>query len=149
MTSFSFLSPGTYIPAALVAGAVTAFAARRMGRNPFLWFFIGAFFGLLLAGGALFLLYKFPTKNRPAHSKSSTGDLPAGIKNETLPLFFEKNEWYYLNESHQQQGPVPFASLKTSWKQGNIVEKTYVWSLGMEAWRVIRELPQLHASLEN
>lgn len=52
-------------------------------------------------------------------------------------------EYYYLDATHQQVGPLSLEQLQES----DIAPDTQVWHDGMEAWQPARELPELAAKL--
>ncbi|WP_407404860.1 GYF domain-containing protein [Sodaliphilus sp.] len=52
-------------------------------------------------------------------------------------------EYYYLDATHQQVGPLSLEQLQES----DITPDTQVWHDGMEAWQPARELPELAAKL--
>ncbi len=84
------------ILAALLTGALGAYLAHRRGRNPYIWFCIGSFFGILVR-----LRSSSPQKKNSPKAKP-------GSPKEERPLQTIQGPsdkfWYYLNPEHQQVG---------------------------------------------
>jgi GYF domain 2 len=131
----------------LLIGIATAYFANQRGRDPFIWFIVGMFLGLL----GLALLFFLP-------SYSSEGQLSEESEKhvETSPeepAFSDRSheylikEWFYLDGQRQQQGPMRFEALKSVWGQGRLSIESYVWCDGMENWKKIEELPFLKKAL--
>lgn len=57
--------------------------------------------------------------------------------------------WYYLDEQHEQQGPVSLIALRELWKTGRLLPTAFVWSKGMFQWKKVEELPDLKNELES
>jgi len=113
---------------ALAMGGIAAYLAKRKKKDPFLWFCIGAFFGLL---GVLYL-YFFA---KPA-KKTEEPPLSTVVKASTLPQKF----WYYLDQENHQFGPMSFEALNQAWKDGKVSINTYVWNEDLESWKPFGEL---------
>jgi len=111
-------------------GVLSAFMAFRRGKNPYLWFFIGALFGLL----GIFALFlpsfqkKKPRAMGPLFKTSIVGPI--------------NKFWYYLDESHKQVGPVSLYALKKAWEGKQIHEKTFVWHEELEDWKMLENFLQ-------
>ena len=133
---FSFIlvshMPALFTPltlcAALLTGCLGAFLAKRRGRNPYNWFFIGFFFGVL---GTLTIFFA-PNKKQ----------LPAVATEPPLPTIQGplNKFWYYLDGSHNQIGPMSHQSLTTEWRQGKISATTYVWHEELPEWKLLKDL---------
>lgn len=120
---------------AILTGALGAFLAKRRGRNPYLWFFIGSFFGILGA----FTIFFAPRKQRAAPKEERKEDLP---KIELPPSIQGPSNkfWYYLNSDRQQVGPMSLDALTADWRQGKISLTTYVWHEELPDWKPLQEL---------
>lgn len=116
----------------LLQGSIAAYCAKRKGRNPYLWFAIGCFFGILGIFAIFFL------KKQAQTSSPSTQNSPTIPNRKSLPY----RSWYYLDEANQQFGPIPTAILENAWEEGRILPSTYVWHEGMENWKTWQEVCQ-------
>ncbi len=115
----------------VIQGSIAAYYAKRKGRNPYLWFAIGCFFGIF---GIFALFFLKQPKKAP---------LPAATPTPTrksLPY----RQWYYLDQDTKQNGPLSTSALETAWEEGKINEATYVWYEGMENWKRWQEVCQEH-----
>ncbi|MDP1609003.1 MAG: DUF4339 domain-containing protein [Chlamydiales bacterium] len=119
------------IALSVCVGTLSAYLAFRQGRNPYLWFCIGTFFGLI----GVFALFIAPPKRKPQPTPPST--LPA-IPEQVIIGPSDKF-WYYLNEAHEQLGPMSFQALNRAWKQGTITIKTFVWHEQLSDWKPLEE----------
>ncbi len=82
-------------------GWVNSYFAQKRGRNPYLWFFLGVFFGPFPLI-ALFLMPSF-------ESQEKTEEKPKIIETEAIRVSphspFDQYDWYYLDEARKQHGP--------------------------------------------
>lgn len=138
-----------------VIGCLTAYYAKRQGRNPYLWFMIGFLFGIF---APLVLFYLSFIKNT-----GDTNGMPGmTVSNpdpelEKSPELHSKDEqklreeeeklWFYLDQSHQQMGPVSIIALRELWNRGQLGLNTYVWTEGMQEWQKVDVLVDLKAIL--
>jgi len=115
----------------LFFGGFSAYLARRQGKNPFLWFFLGMFFGLF---GLVFLLFSpKPAKARRRAQRQKEEPTTIDITPKVDPS--HKNKfWYYLDPENRQNGPMSFDALVRDWKEGKVGPKTYVWNENLEEW---------------
>jgi hypothetical protein len=136
----------------LIIASFTAYYANRKGRNALLWFIIGVLLGVF---APLILLF-FPSVTNEeskngilAKTISSSDPSPESIHDtDELKQKEEENKlWYYLDQNHQQMGPVSVIALRELWKRGLLELNYYVWSDGMEKWEKVDNLPQLKAIL--
>ena len=140
----------------LLIASFTAYYANRKGRHPVLWFIIGILLGLF---APLILLFLSSVKDQASSDGSPTMNVsnphPAlkefsqtQLETQSLSPDNEKL-WYYLDQEHQQMGPVSIIALKSLWNRGLLELTSYVWSDGMEQWERIENLPELKASLDH
>ena len=113
---------------AIACGAVAALFARKRGRSPYKWFFLGFFFGLLGLFAAVFFL--------PSASKRTVSPIQ---KPEPRILGPTHKFWYYLDANHQQVGPVSYNALSDFFKKGTVSSATYVWNEEMDDWKYLKE----------
>ncbi len=113
----------------LIFGATSAYMARTRGKNPYLWFFLGMFFGVF-GILALYLTSRSKKKKEP-----TTIDI--------TPQFYpihKDNLWYYLDPANLQNGPMSFDALVGAFKAGKVSDKTYVWNETLENWKPFSDL---------
>ena len=129
------LTPATIL-AALLFGAISAYLAHRRGRSPYKWFFIGFLFGIL---GLFAVFMAPPIKNKKAAAAVTS---PQQIQGKLLPAIQGPSDkfWYYLDPSHQQQGPMSHNALTSAFHQGKISLSTYVWNEEMADWTLLQKL---------
>jgi hypothetical protein len=137
----------------LLMGFSTAYFAQQRGRNPYLWFIIGIFFGLL---GLLFV-FLLPVVNADGSGsgfeekdiikgEDSSGDSPDFFAPSKSHDFFIK-DWFYLDSQSKQYGPISFDLLKKLVEEEKIQRSSYVWCVGMTGWKRIEEFDELKALL--
>lgn len=138
----------------LAMGCVAAYFASKRNRNPVVWFFIGVLLGLI---GVVLLFILPPVKIE----KEGSGPKNPSIRHVeyTSPLSHEETVtlevqpiapeemWYYLNEKHEQFGPVAFTKLRELYQGGTLSNFRYVWKEGMSDWKMIEELLDLQERL--
>lgn len=114
-------------------GLLASHFAKKKGRNPFIWFFIGltlGVFGVLLAWilPPAALKQPIPLPSSPLRPKSD-----AWLK-----------MWYYLDHTHQQKGPFDFADFAKFLKKKDFSETSFVWGEGMGTeWKRLADLPDI------
>ncbi|NGX54486.1 MAG: hypothetical protein KR126chlam2_00097 [Chlamydiae bacterium] len=117
----------------LFFGILSSHLAKKKGRNPRIWFFIGLLFGAF----GVALLYLLPLFEKLKAKK-------AVVQPKPLPPQSQRREfWYYLDTTHKQQGPVDFDHLTKVWKSQKIADHSYLWTDGMGDWKKLSELPDL------
>ncbi|MBS0626147.1 MAG: DUF4339 domain-containing protein [Verrucomicrobia bacterium] len=113
--------PTTFAISCLI-GTLSAYMAHRRGKNPYIWFSIGALFGLL---GVMAIFF---TSKKPEPK-------PVPVKPPEPTLAGPSDKfWYYLDPDHQQMGPLSLDALKRTWKEGKINDSTYVWHEDLSDW---------------
>jgi hypothetical protein len=121
----------------LFFGLLASFLAKKKRRNPVTWFFFGLFFGLIGAL-VLFLLPPVPLKRPPP--------TPARPLRSDVWL----KMWYYLDSSHQKQGPFEFSDFAKFWKEERFHETSLVWGEGMGTeWKRLVDLPELTQEIKD
>ncbi len=136
----------------LIIASFTAYYASRKGRNPLLWFIIGILLGIF---APLILLF-FPAvkPDQVDNGMPTMTVLPPDPDHQQLPqpppapadLKRQEEEeklWYYLDQNHQQEGPVSSVALRELWNRGQLEVNSYVWTNGMEQWEKVDNLPEL------
>ncbi len=136
----------------IVGGVIFGFLcsrqAKKKNKNSLLWFQLGFLFGAvaLIAFFLLGLKEKANSqklvKEAATASASSNAEIPPPLedkRNTTL----DKREWYYLDKENKQVGPITFDLLKKEHSDNKILDKTLLWSLGMEDWKSFDQLSYL------
>lgn len=119
----------------VLIGYITSRQAVRRGRNPTFWFFVGMVFGVF--GLLTLLLLPGPMRK---HEPEKAAVTPAPSQPSTLPDDIQGKFWYYLDNEHQQQGPVSFDKLKDTWQKQEISEQTFIWNESLDGWKKIKEI---------
>lgn len=140
----------------IVAGTICAYIAKKRGRRPQVWFFLGMVLGLL----GMIILFLLPDKKREQQEAllaNNNGMTPLSLANETVKRNEELDEakqpsintypWYYISEEPKQYGPIDLLTLKRAWKQDKLTANAYVWTSGMDNWEKVCELPQVEEEL--
>ncbi len=119
--------------------------ALKRGRNPIVWFALGAILGLL-AVIALYMLPKkamvLPAAGAPITSQTMEKEVTNGSAddiNRRPPELL----WYYLDKEDKQYGPMSFYALQKAWDDDQIIGSTYVWNEEMDNWKTLENLPDL------
>lgn len=130
----------TFLIAALFGG-ICAFYAKQRGRDPLNWFFIGIFLGVI----GLILLFILPVKKAPELAPQ-VDTLPVPTEEPVFPQndFLSSSKpplfWYYLDPENKQFGPMSFEGLQTAWKDGKVIDQTYIWNEEMSNWKHFGEV---------
>jgi len=116
------------------AGLISSYLAYRRGKNPLLWFLVGALFGLF---GVFALFFSGYIKKKPP--------TPVAKVIEPKPyLFGPANKfWYYLDASGTQVGPVSYNGMTTAWKDGTVPVTAFVWHEDLTDWKTLQDLIRL------
>lgn len=127
------------LPYFFLIGSITAYIAHfKKQRNPFLWFFIGFFFGLL----GLFTLFFLAKKKQQEISIKHSG--PTILIKNSLSL-----PWYYVNKDFNQEGPVSGRRLANLLETNVLTQETLVWNEDFTDWKKIKEVPEYIQILKN
>lgn len=134
----------------LCIGWLTSHYAEKRGRHPITWFFIGILFGL--CGFLLLFLLPSSIKKEETVVKKKIepvlSDSLEPFKKENI-AFCTSKEWFFLDQTHKQHGPIGFHILKAKWGEKTINSLTYVWSEGMDKWKKIQEMPDIQQFISN
>lgn len=113
-------------------GCIASYLAKRRGRNPLAWFFIGLFLGVL----GVLLVVILPNR---IHHKPFAPPPPSRPQRSEAWL----KMWYYLDPTHAQQGPLEFPDFVKHLRENRLSETSYVWGEGMKEWKRLVEMPDL------
>lgn len=123
------ISPATLI-AAFAFGAVGAYLAQKRKKNPYVWFCIGFFFGLI----GLFAIFFLPLKQKRGRKRTAIVKPIPTIEGPSDKF------WYYLDPTHNQIGPVSYQAITKFLHTGEISRTTYVWHEEMSDWKKLDDL---------
>jgi MFS family permease len=124
----------------LFFGLLASHFAKKRGRGPLGWFFIGLFLGII----GLLVLFLLPRVEKRSSTIPQKPLIPTQPKRSDAWL----KMWYYLDTTHIQQGPLEFPDLIKKWKEKGISEKSYIWGEGMKEWQRLAELPDVINEIE-
>jgi hypothetical protein len=117
------------IISAVVIGGIAAFLAYKRGRNPYAWFAIGFFFGVL----GIFALFFSPSK------KAQTSPvLPASIPILSISGPADKF-WYYIDPQNEKQGPMSRDAINLAWQEGKVDLSTFIWHEELTDWKLLKD----------
>ena len=113
--------------AGMIGGAIMGYfcsqMAKRRGRSPKNWFFVGFFFGLFGLIAMLFI---------PLESKKEPEKKP-----DLLPPNLHDQLFYYLDTDKKPIGPMSYPALQEAHTQEKITTSTYIWNDTMPDWQKI------------
>lgn len=137
---------------ALLFGALCADQAKKRGRHPIVWFCLGALFNLFALVALFILPSMVPSEleGSAAALATSSGASAQLLDAEKLPLEGDPRcrQWFFLDHTRAQQGPVAFRNLHSAWDKKELSAESYVWTVGMSEWRPIRAIPALIERLQ-
>lgn len=130
----------------VLMGGLAGFTAKRKGKDPFFWFFVGALFGML---GVFFILFAPTRKKKLAYVGGEVRKEQAPLPLLSPPSYtsFETREWFYLTESEEQKGPYSFDALRQAWHTAAIGANTLVWNETLENWKEVHTIQGLEDAL--
>jgi hypothetical protein len=114
---------------------LASFFAKRAGKNPYLWFFIGFLFGTLSFIALLFM------SSRKTIKKPTLVVAPNEVLKE-LPK--DCKFWYYLNHEQEEIGPISFSRLLNLYNSGKVTKLTYIWNEDFEDWKYLKDTEMYH-----
>jgi len=124
----------------IIFGFLCSRLAKKKKKNAIVWFQLGFFFGLF----ALIAFFLLGLKNRVSSQKlaEETATASSSSSAEIMPPLEDKRnttlntrDWYYLDKENKQVGPITFDLLKKEFSANKILDKTLLWSEGMEDWK--------------
>lgn len=125
------------IISALILGGLSSYLAKRRGKDPILWFVLGALFGIL---GLCFLYF---SNKRPAKAKATAGaPLSDGNTIDIAPPYdpsYNQRFWYYLDKDNTRHGPMSFDALYRYYREMTIGCSTLVWNESLDGWQPIKD----------
>ncbi len=120
------IDPKLQVISSIIFGLTSAYLARRRGKNPYLWFFLGVLFGCFGVAAIVFGEKKPPK--------------PASIPAEPYIEGPQEHFWYYLDNARNQTGPMSFQAINDFWKKGKISPATFVWHRDLPDWKPLQDL---------
>jgi hypothetical protein len=136
-----------YVVALLFAmGGISAYFANQRGRDPRIWFMVGALFGLL----GLLLLFILPSlkKDTPEEVNAALQASQEFQAIQSIEKEYLSKEWFYLDQDEKHHGPLSFKALKDLWGKTEISASSLVWSEGMKEWQSVSNLPNFEELLK-
>ncbi len=138
----------------VIIASLTAYYADRKGRSFTVWFILGVLLGVF----APLILFFLPSlreedvgEGQPTMTVSRPDPSLELISPPLAPVPVWKEEenklWYYLDQEHQQMGPVSMIALRDMWNRGLLELNSYVWTEGMGQWQKVEQLPELKEAL--
>lgn len=142
---------------ALIFAALCADQAKKRGRNPMVWFCLGALFNLLALVAVWLLPSYAELEEGTENNRDSRQSLSSSVseKSETnlssdQPYMGDPRcrQWFFLEGSGVTQGPVAFRNIHTAWDKKQLSAESLVWTEGMNEWMPIRAIPALMERLQ-
>lgn len=138
----------------VIIASLTAYYADRKGRSFTIWFILGVLLGVF----APLILFFLPSlrgedvdEGQPTMTVSKPDSSLERLSPPLAPVPTWKEEedklWYYLDQEHQQMGPVSIVALRDMWNRGLLELNSYVWTEGMGQWQKVEQLPELKDAL--
>ena len=109
-------------------GSVAAYYAQLRGRDPVSWFGLGMLFGVF----AIIALYYLPAVEQTAPREEAKPFKPL---QDTQP-----DEWWYLDNERQIQGPFKKEALQEKFEDNSLTEETLVWKENLTDWLPARSI---------
>ena len=132
----NLMTPAHFI-CAIIFGLLTAYLSYKRKKDPYLWFLIGFFLGIV----GLFAILYLPSRRKSRRAKK--GGIAVKQPQErplpSLPGPLDKF-WYYLDPTHNQVGPMSHNAITKALHQGQISKTTYVWNEEMIEWKKLKDL---------
>ena len=120
----------------LIIGATSAYYAQLRGRDPISWFVIGMLLGII---GLIILFFLPQLEQKVVPEDSPIEPVPLAAPSSTQCIRFK--EWFYLDPTHTQQGPISYLTLERLIDQGQLKSSSLIWSEGMEGWSPVDSIP--------
>jgi hypothetical protein len=123
----------------LLVGFFSSYVAKKKGKNPYVWFLVGFFFGII----GFLILYLF-SKKKPAINNEEIKQKQKNTSKELLSFLQDSQKfWYFLNENDEHSEPLSVFALRDKLQQKDISLSTYVWNEDMSDWKKIKDIPLL------
>lgn len=131
----------------IIMGLIGGRLAEKRGRNPWFWCFVGVMFW-----PALLALLVLPDLNDELEEPTGrmAREVHAAFDEATTVLaddYFSSHVWYYLDESHKEEGPVEFSFIRDLWTRKQLTEASYLWHEGMADWKPLGKVPGIREAL--
>ncbi|WP_039358373.1 GYF domain-containing protein [Candidatus Protochlamydia amoebophila] len=136
-----------------IIGYFTGYYADQKGRDFTTWFILGLLFNFF----ATILLFFLPSIKKEENirptmtiAKPDPAISISQPQQPISPLNWKEEEnklWYYLDQNHEQVGPVSIIALRNLWNSGLLGFNSYVWAEGMERWQKVDQLTNLKEAL--
>lgn len=136
------MSTFLFICIVALIGALAAKMAKNKGRDPVIWFWLGALFGLI----AIAVLYFLKDL-----SKEEKGALTA-LEESSAPVDEEKKldsvgVWFILDKKRAPMGPFSFEDIRSMFKEGSLNASSYLWHEAWAEWKRASDVPELNKAL--
>ena len=139
---------------AFFSAVLSSYIADKRGRSSTFWFGIGFFVWFM----PFVLFFLPPLHDSQSKRQLATADISlvpgSSIDFQSVSLKgthfkdLENKEWYFLDNSHTQQGPMSYSTLKQIWKEEKMHTSSFVWADPMENWMKVHEVHCLISSLD-
>ncbi|MDN3507498.1 MAG: DUF4339 domain-containing protein [Simkaniaceae bacterium] len=117
------------ITASFIGGSIMGYFCSRMakkrGRSPVSWFFVGFFLGLF---GVLALSFL---------SKEAKDAVLPPKKAPLLPSDYHDQLFYYLDTDKKPIGPMSYPALEEAFDNEKITPTSYIWNDSLPDWQKI------------
>ena len=123
-----------------VAGLLSSYLAYRRGKNPILWFLVGALFGML---GVFALFFSGHFKKKQAASVAKLAEPKPYLAGPTNKF------WYYLDAAGTQVGPLSYNGMTAAWKEGTVPVTAFVWHEDLTDWQALQDLVRFTGAKDN
>ncbi|CRX38070.1 DUF4339 domain-containing protein [Estrella lausannensis] len=120
-------------------GTCASIMAKKRGKDPAKWFFLGILFGVF---ALLWLLFTGRTSESVTDRKANVAPVQPEEEPEVNGL--TAGEWYMLDEEHKPQGPLSFRELQRRAGTGTLHGKSYVWNEALPDWKRVEDLIELN-----
>ena len=128
----------------LLMGVSAGYIAEKRGRNPWIWFTVGAFTSLL---GVAAIYWFLPEAKKDRTMKQTVTNALQETATSVVDERWTSQSWHYLNEDHSEMGPVNFDELRQLWNRGKLQSSSFVWHEGLKDWMKVNHLSGLEESL--
>lgn len=137
----------------LAFGLTGAYCAKKMKKNPYIWFGIGClckgylllfiFLSPILKILSLYFFRKkvFSTIKKPSTMQEDTTTIEVPSYAElSIDAVSAEKLWYYLTADSQTKGPMSFQAFYKDWKAGKISKEMYIWNETLTEWTLFKNI---------